>query len=184
MTTYISILRGINVGGHRSIKMDALRELFSELDCRNVQTYIQSGNIIFQYKKTDQSLLEQKITNAIKEKFDFIVPTIVLNLTELELLIKNNHFLTEKGKDLAYLHVTFLNDHPKEEYIEKIKFENFEDEECQLIGKAVYLFCPNKYSKSKFTNSFFESKLKVISTTRNWKTVNEIYNLAIKVEKM
>ena len=107
MTTYISILRGINVSGHRMIKMDVLGQLFTDLGFQNIQTYIQSGNIVFQIKKLDQQKLEKKIAKAIAEKFAFDVPVIVKEFDELKKIILDNPFLTDKTKDISHFHVTF-----------------------------------------------------------------------------
>ena len=183
MTTYISILRGINVSGHRMIKMEALRQLFTDLGFQNIQTYIQSGNIVFQDKKADQQKLEKKIAKAITEKFTFDVPVIVKEVDELKQIIADNPFLTDKTKDIAHLHVTFLADNPNQENFNKIKDGQYQADEFYLIDKVIYLYCPNSYSNSKLTNGFLESKLKITATTRNWKTTNELINIAEKINK-
>jgi uncharacterized protein (DUF1697 family) len=184
MTTYISILRGINVSGHRMIKMDVLRQLFTDLGFQNIQTYIQSGNIVFQIKKADQQKLEKKIAKAIAEKFAFDVPVIVKEFDELKKIILDNPFLTDKTKDISHFHVTFLADKPDQVNFNKIKEGQYQADEFHLIDKAVYLYCPNSYSNSKLTNSFLESKLKITATTRNWKTTNELINIAEKINKL
>ena len=181
MTTYISILRGINVGGHRMIKMDALKQMFAGIGFQNIQTYIQSGNIVFQDKKADPQKLEKKISKAITEKFGFDVPVIVKEFSELKQIISDNPFLKDKTKDLAHFHVTFLSNHPGHESYNKIEAIPYQPDEFHLVEKAIYLYCPNSYSNSKLTNGFFETKLKVTATTRNWKTTNELYNIATKI---
>ncbi|MEO6902005.1 MAG: DUF1697 domain-containing protein [Bacteroidia bacterium] len=183
MITYISILRGINVSGHRMIKMQALKELLSSLGFQNIQTYIQSGNIVFQYKKTDHQKLEKKIANAIIDKFTFDVPVIVMELCEFQQIIVGNPFVKDKTKDLAYLHVTFLAGKPDLKSFNKIKEGFYQPDEFYFVSKAIYLYCPTSYSNSKLTNGFFEKKLKITATTRNWKTINEIQNLAVKISK-
>ncbi len=173
MKKYISIIRGINVGGKRIIKMDALKKLFAELGCINIQTYIQSGNIIYQSKKI---VKESKISKAIQSKFGFEVPVINLTSTELESVIALNPFLKDKKKDPSHFHITFLSDQPLPEKIELLKSQK---EELYCINKAVYLYCPNRYSNSKLTNTFIENKLGVTTTTRNWNTcvkLNEMSN--------
>ena len=165
------------------IKMDALRQLFADLGFQNIQTYIQSGNIISQNMKTDQQKLEKKITKAIAEKFAFDVPVIVKEFGELKQIIADNPFLVDKAKNIAHLHVTFLADKPEQENFIKIKGGQYQADELHLIDKAIYLYCPNGYGNSKLSNSFLESKLKVVATTRNWKTTNELINIAEKVIK-
>ena len=184
MTTYISILRGINVSGQRMIKMDALRKLYMDLKFENVQTYIQSGNVIFQSKETDSKNLEKKIAQEIFKTFSFEVPVIVMDIRELKSVVKNNPFLDDKAKDHAFLHVTFLSAEPEKEKFDKLPKEQYLPDEFELVGKAIYLYCPNGYGNTKLTNSFFESKLKVVSTTRNWKTTNELLNIAEKIRNI
>jgi len=184
MTTYISILRGINVGGFRMIKMEALRQLFADLGFQNCQTYIQSGNVIFQCNKTDQKALEKKIITAINEKFSFEVPVIIIEVDELKQIIANNPFLSDKTKDIAHLHVTFLSEKPEGVNVSKIINGVYQPDEFLLIDMAIYLYCPNNYSKSKLTNGFFENKLKVTATTRNWKTTIELGSIAEKTNKL
>ncbi len=165
------------------IKMDALRQLFADLGFISIQTYIQSGNIVFQSKKDDQQKLEKKIAKAITEKFTFDVPVIVKELDEFNQIISNNPFVTDKGKDITHLHVTFLSDKPNQENFNKIIDGSYQADEFHLVDKAIYLYCPNSYSDSKLSNNFFESKLKVTASTRNWKTIKELLNIATKIIK-
>ena len=184
MKTYLSILRGINVGGKRIIKMDALRQLFVELGFQNIQTYIQSGNVIFQSRKIDLEKLEQQITEAIGSKFNLDVPVIVKACEELKQVIESNPFLNDQTKDTAHLHLTFLSEKPDQLHLTKIKNDLFLPDEFQIIDQVVYLYCPNSYSNSKLTNRFFETNLKTIATTRNWKTANELLNITLKINSL
>jgi uncharacterized protein (DUF1697 family) len=183
MNTYVAILRGINVGGKRMIKMDALKQLFANLGFSNIETYIQSGNVFFQCKKTSEEKLASTIAKEIEKVFSFDVPTIVKNVEELKQIITNNPFTKDKKKLAEYFHVTFLATTPIKENIDSIAKLNFGNDDFTIIDKAVYLYCPNSYSNSKLTNGFFENKLKVIATTRNWKTCNELVNIAEKMMK-
>ena len=184
MITYISILRGINVSGHRMIKMDALRLLFSELGFQHIQTYIQSGNVVFQDTEIIPLELEIKIKEAIAEKFGFDVPVIIIKLNELSEIIADNPFLKDAAKDINHLHATFLAREPAQECLDKIKEVTNQTDEFHIIGKAIYLYCPNGYGNSKLTNTFFENKLKVTATTRNWKTINELSNIAERISDL
>lgn len=177
MQTYISILRGINVSGHKPIKMDALQKMYADLNFKNIQTYIQSGNIIFQNKKTTHKDLEKKIAKNIFEEFGFEVPVIVKELGELTTIVKNNPFVNKRNEDLTKLHITFLSQEPEQINVEKIKGGQYQSDEFILIGSTIYLFCPNGYGNTKLSNTFFENKLKVVATTRNWKTTNELANI-------
>lgn len=181
MTTYISILRGINVSGKRIIKMDALRELMSALKFANVQTYIQSGNVIFKTKEIATDVLSKKIAAAIEKQFSFEVPVITITLDELKQSVENNPFLNHKNKDVSFLHLTFLAEAPQESLFNAIESNNYLPDEIQLINKTLYLYCPNGYGNTKLHNIFLEKKLQVTATTRNWKTCNELIQLATKI---
>jgi uncharacterized protein (DUF1697 family) len=183
MNTYIAILRGINVGGKRMVKMDALKQLFTSLGFSSIQTYVQSGNVIFQYKKTSEERLATTIAKEIEKVFAFDVPTIVKNVDELKQIVAKNPFIKDSKKLAEYFHVTFFAALPAKENIDRIAKLDFGDDAVTIIDKAAYLYCPNSYSSSKLTNGFFENKLKVITTTRNWKTCNELVNIAEKVMK-
>ena len=178
MHTYIAILRGINVGGKRMIKMQLLKELFGKLSYQNISTYIQSGNVVFQTNKTSVAKIELQIIKAITETFGFDVPVIVMEYETLNKIINENKFLKDKSKNTDFLHVTFLADAPLKENEAKINSKDYLPDEFFIIDKAVYLYCPNSYSNSKLTNGFFETKLKVNATTRNWKTTLALNEMA------
>ena len=184
MTTYISILRGINLGGHNTIKMDALKELFVRIGLINIQTYIQSGNVVYQCNDKNSKELNFLISDEIKRQFGFDVPTITMTFDELSNIVSLNPFVVNETKDLSLLHVTFLADKPLSENAAKIGTANYLPDEFHLSEKAVYLYCPNGYGKTKLSNSFFERKLKVSATTRNWKTTNELLTIACKMESI
>jgi len=179
MTTYISLLRGINVSGQKLIKMDDLKMTYRQLNFQNAETYLQSGNVIFGDDKSDPSDLVATISSKIQEQFGFEVPVIVLKVDELKTIIEANPFKDDLRMDRQFLHVTFLASDPKKIDFEKIEAKKSPGEEIALIKKAVYLYCPNGYGRTKLTNNFLESKLKVGATTRNWKTVNELLKIAL-----
>lgn len=178
MTTYISILRGVNVGGSKKIKMDLLRQMFVDMGFSLVQSYIQSGNLIFQSNDVDKKLLEEKIANGILTNFGYKVPVIVLKAEEMKNIIQKNPFIGEETKDVSFLHVTFLSSIPEKTSLDNLKTANYGVDEFELIEKAIYLYCPAGYGNTKLTNSFFENKLKLTATTRNWKTVNELASMS------
>ena len=177
---YISILRGINVGGNKKIKMDALREMYSELGYTHVQSYIQSGNVIFSTEKNDTESLQKTISAKIKESFGFDVPVLVYTAKEMKTNLENNPFKDDSSKDVAFIHLTFLSTIPEKSLVEKITTSSFAPDEFILTGKVLYLYCPNGYGQTKLTNTFFENKLKLTATTRNLKTATELLNVAEK----
>ena len=172
------MLRGINVSGQKMIKMEALRKMFEDLGVVNPQTYIQSGNVIFQFKKGIKTQLEKKIGTKINEVFGFKVPVLVKDIDELKKILKNNLFVSKRKEDLTKLHVTFLSEKPEQSNLDKIKSIQYDADEFILSGTTIYLFCPNGYGRTKLNNNFFENKLKVTATTRNWRTINELLRIA------
>lgn len=178
MVQYISILRGINVGGVRKVPMAALKSALEKAGFLEVQTYIQSGNVIFDSEEIGASILEENIQGIITETFGFAdVPVIVRTSEEWAESISNNPFLKENDVDIEELHLTFLKEQPSAENLEKIRSLYFLPDRFQIIGKDVFVYCENGYGRSKITNDFFEKKLKVSATTRNWKTVMRLQEL-------
>ncbi len=178
METYIAILRGINVSGHKMIKMADLKISLSELGFTHIQTYIQSGNLVFSHKKSDQRILAQQIEDKILKGFGFDVPVIVRKLDEFKKVAENNAFVNERNEEVSYLHVTFLAEKPEKDSVDKLAGINYPPDEFIIAGDVVYLFCPNGYGNTKLSNTFFEKKLKTPATTRNWKTVNKLIEIA------
>lgn len=178
MPKYIAILRGINVGGHRKILMGDLREMFRKMGFNNIQTYIQSGNVIFESpNKVDKVKLRDSIKEQILSTFGLDVPVILRAAKEIGQAITNNPFLKE-GTTTEGLFLTFLQETPGSENIKNAKSYNFSPDRFEIEGKHVFGFCAGKYHESKLSNTFFENKLKVSATTRNWKTVRKLFELA------
>ena len=171
------------MSGHKMIKMDALKKMCTKLGFSSVWTYIQSGNIVFQSKEATTEKLNKVIAATIEKEFGFDVPVITLTKDELENVVKLNPFVKDKTKDVSFLHVTFLSDNPVKENTVLLEQTNFKNDEYEVVDKIIYLYCPDGYSNSKLTNGFWENKFKVTATTRNWKTTNELLNMAIKINK-
>lgn len=178
MRTCISMLRGINISGHRLIKMEALKALYEELGFMHIQTYIQSGNVIFQHQSGNLRELEIRITDGIRQKFGFDVPVIILEIEELKQIIASNPFLNDLTKDISKIYITYLSVVPDKERYENIGTAQQYEEDFQLIGKTIFIYCTNGYGNTKLSNNFLESKLKVTATSRNWKTTLELLRIA------
>lgn len=183
MTTYISILRGINVSGHKIIKMDLLKKMCISLGFSNVQTYIQSGNILFQSAPTATKKLSSTIKAGIQKEFGFDVPVITLTFSELEQLISLNPFLNDNALDSAFFHATLLDAAPSKEHMAVLAQANSKNDKFELVKQTLYLYCPDGYGNTKLNNTFIEQKLKLSATTRNWKTLNQLYTLAGKLSE-
>ncbi len=181
MATYISILRGINVSGQKLIKMDELKKSYKDLGFQNVTTYVQSGNVIFNYDETKPNQLEHKIIQQIEKDFGFNITIIVLSVDKLKHIIDNNPFIRDKNKDETHIYITFLADIPNKVDINLMEEKKLDGEEIHIANNAVYLYCPNGYGKTKWNNNFLEKKLKVSATTRNWKTTTELLKIANQI---
>jgi len=176
MTKFIALLRGINVSGQKQIKMSDLKLLFEELGFHDVETYIQSGNVIFSAKEKSIQKLEAKISSGIIKNFGFDVQIIVITPEEIGFILKSNPFIKKK-KDSEKLYVTFLASNPSIENIKKLNAIDYSPEEYIIDGRYIYLFVPNGYGKAKLNNNLFENKLKVFGTTRNLKTIKTVFEM-------
>ena len=180
MQTKIAILRGINVGGHRKVLMADLRQVLRKLDLENISTYIQSGNIIFRSDKSN-SVLENNIENAIKTNFTYDVPVIVRSKTELISVIESNPF-NRDDVDIKKLHFTFLKSTPNKEKANELDINMHLPDQFYILNKAIYLYLEKKSHESKLSTNFFEKKLNVGATTRNYKTTLKLLELCEKLD--
>lgn len=179
MQAFISILRGINVSGQKKILMADLKALYESLHFKEVATYIQSGNVVFKSdSKLSDTQLAQKIEKSIRAKYNFEVPVIIRSIEEWEKAISQNPFTKEKNIDLKKLHITFLSEVPASENVESIKSTDFLPDKFIIKEKEIFLHIPESYGETKLSNNFFEKKLKVNATTRNWNTVNKLFEMA------
>jgi uncharacterized protein (DUF1697 family) len=178
MHIFIAILRGINVSGKNIIKMENLREVLIKLGLKDVKTYIQSGNIVFKSNITDCKILSENIHQCIEDSFGFNVPVQVLSSKDIKETIENNPYIGINSVDTTHLHVTFLAEIPDETRIAELSKNTFNLDSFKWKNKTIYLHCPGGYGNTKLSNGFFENKLKISATTRNWKTVNELNQLA------
>jgi uncharacterized protein (DUF1697 family) len=176
--TYISLLRGINVSGQKIIKMDQLRKSFEALGFESVKTYVQSGNAIFKAPKQSPEVLSRKLQEKILRDVSFSVTVIVKSSEEIKHAIKNNPFLKEKGIDTSKLHVTFLSQAPEKAALKALEALTSKADQFRYSGKEIYLYCPNGYGGTKLSNNTLERALSVNATTRNWNTVNKLYEMS------
>jgi len=178
MTIYIAFLRGINVGGHKLIKMADLRQSLEMMGLRNVQTYIQSGNILFESEK-EASQLAQRIEQQIQTTFGFFVPVMLRTSVEFEQIMENCPFNFDALLENESIHISLLSEVPTQKEMTHLdKFQN-DVEKYRIEGKEIYLFLSQSIRDSKLAIQL--QKVGVSSTSRNWKT---IIKLATKARAM
>jgi uncharacterized protein (DUF1697 family) len=177
-STYIALLRGINVGGHKIIKMDQLRKAFEGLGFEDVATYVQSGNVVFKSPKNNSADLSKKIEEMLLRGFNMSVPVIVRTAEEVDDVLRNNPFLKERGIDVSRLHVTFLSLTPQKAAIKGPDRIAAGTDRFHCRGQEIYLYCPNGFGGTKLSINAFERVLSAGATTRNWNTVNKLYEMA------
>lgn len=177
MKTHLALLRGINVSGHKLIKMEELRRLMAKTGFQNVVTYIQSGNIIFDSEITSKAKVGEAVKKVIKDNYGWDVGVLMLDEPALKRAIAENPFVKEKDADLKQLYVSFLSEPPAGDNIEKFSAANIENDEAILNGGILYLKYFYGAGKTKLSNALIESKLKVTATTRNWNTTLKLFEL-------
>lgn len=179
MPRFISILRGINVSGHKKILMVDLKALYEKLGFTNVLTYIQSGNVVFDYAgDKDHLAIAGMIEHSIEKEYKFQVPVLVKQADDLINTIKNNPFRDQRDVDPSRVAVTFLEIQPTSENLKKLEGIDYPPDRFIIDGLNIYIYCPKSYGNSKLSNNFFEKKLKVRATTRNWQTINKLVELS------
>jgi uncharacterized protein (DUF1697 family) len=178
MTVFISMLRGVNVGGHNKIKMEALRALYESLGFSGSQTHIQSGNVVFRAKEKDSLRLAKKIGDAIERTFGFCPPVIVRTTSELRQVIAKNPFASRKNTDPSKLLVFFLATDPGAEIREKVLAIKPELEEIRFEGRELCIYFPNGIGQTKLSIPRVEKLLQTPATGRNWNTVQKLLEMA------
>src|ERR1700704_2945507 len=181
MPVFICMLRGVNVGGHNMIKMDALKALCVPLKFKDAQTYVQSGNLIFRTEEKDQAKIAKRFQDAIEKKFKFRPDVILRTATEIRDVIKKNPFAKRNGIEPNRLLVTFLSGDPGKEAREKALAIDTSPEEMHLIGREAYIYFPNGQGRSKFPWPAIERALGTSSTGRNWNSVTKMLEMAEKM---
>jgi uncharacterized protein (DUF1697 family) len=183
MQSYFAFLRGVNMTGHNSIKMTDLTALFIKMGFSDAKTYIQSGNVIFTAPDNIlPSVLSVTIEKAILDKFNYIIPSMIRSNQELKGLFTVNPFLEEPAFDPAKMAVIFLHEIPSAEQLKKVAEVDYPPDMFRIIGRDIFIYCPNGFGKTKLYTNFFEKKMGVAGTARNWKTITTILNLA-RIEK-
>jgi uncharacterized protein (DUF1697 family) len=175
--TYVSLLRGVNVGGRNQVAMAALRDLYAALGHRDVTTYVQSGNVVSSTSTRRAADVEQSVEGAIAEQLGLDVVVLVRTPSQLTGVVAANPFAVRQP-DPTKLFVTFLRDAPAPAVAAAIDPDRFAPDVFAVSGREVYLHCPGGYGNTKINNNYFEKQLGVSATTRNWKTVGHLAAVA------
>lgn len=179
MTVYISLLRGINVGGSKILSMDALCELYAELGFTHIRTYLQSGNVIFDSPQDDQLQMAIQIERRIEQLYGFPVLLFIRQAADFHQIIANNPFPEQAMVNAGYLHISFLHHAPVEAAWKKLIVPPDIPDKLARGDRVLYLYYPNGFAKAKLSTSRLEKILGVPITDRNWNTVNAVYKIAI-----
>jgi uncharacterized protein (DUF1697 family) len=182
MTVIVSMLRGVNLGPHRRIKMDALRELYKSLGLLEPQTYVQSGNVLFKTRERNPMALAKRIEQGIERSFGFHADVVVRTTAELREVIAKNPFAGRRGIDPARLLVTFLASDPGEDARQKLRQIKAEPEEMWIDGRDLFIYFPNGLARPKLSIPLIERTLKTSGTGRNWNSVTKLLELAETME--
>ena len=173
-STYVALLRGINVGRHNRISMTAVRALFEDHGAERVSTYLQSGNVVFTSSANGAELAEG-VEGEFQRRHGLRVTVVIRTGTQLAKVLAGNPFSAEG--DPRKLHVAFLATTPNRTRVRGLDPVRVEPDEFRLVGREVYLHYPKGYGRSKLTNDYLERQLGVATTMRNWRTVAALAEL-------
>jgi len=169
-------MRGINVGGKNILPMAALSKLFAGAGCDNVQTYVQSGNVVFTAARPVAVRIQDVITEKIKRKFGLSVPIVLRNADEIDQVVGRNPFL-KPGVDIKTLFVGFLADEPGRQQIAALDPKRSPGDSFKLTGREIFMHITNGAADTRLTNAYFDSTLKMVSTFRNWRTTLKLQEM-------
>jgi uncharacterized protein (DUF1697 family) len=177
MTTFVSLFRGINVGGHKTIGMDELKDLHESLGLKDVVTYIRSGNVVFTSDDAVLAQLPRQIEDGFAKKFGFHADVIVRTSDELRDIIHNNPFQNQQMKESKWVVVMFLATPPNSTAQQDLQKTYVGPEEFCIVGQEMYIYFPNGIGRSKLSGTLIEKKLKTIGTGRNWNTILQLQKM-------
>lgn len=182
MPAIICMLRGVNVGGHNKITMESLRSLCESLKLESVQTYIQSGNVVFRSSAKDIALLSKRIQDALEANFGFRPEVILRTASELRQVIARNPFASGHGIDPAKLQVAFLAFDPGKAARDNLAKLDTRGEKLHAGGSELYIYYKNGMGKTKLTAAAIDKVLHTAATSRNWNTVLKLHEMAEALE--
>jgi uncharacterized protein (DUF1697 family) len=181
MTAIIGMLRGVNVGGHNPISMEALRAFCGSLDWQGAQTYVQSGNVVFRSKEHNLRALAKRFEDAFEKKFGFRAPLVLRTAAEMRTVIRNNPFAERKEIEPGKFHVIFLTEELSPEARKQLEATKVGPEEIKTRAREVFVYYPDGMGRSKLP-PVMERILKKAGTARNWNSVTALLEMADKLE--
>jgi uncharacterized protein (DUF1697 family) len=173
-TRHVSLLRGINVGGHNIISMARLRALYEALGCEDVATYLQSGNVVFR-RVRDPAGVGRGVERAIKRELGLDIRVLDRTHADLAAIVEADPF---PGVDPSRRVVMFLSEAPGAEIAREVDHIKLGPDEARLMGLEMHLHCPDGIGTSKLTGLLTERRLGVTATARNWRTVTKLLDLS------
>jgi uncharacterized protein (DUF1697 family) len=176
MPTYLALLRAVNVSGHNKLPMKELRERMENAGYGNVRTYIQSGNVIFEHPSENERELRSAIAELLLSEFNVKSPVVLRSRDELAETVANSPYAVDPAEE-KFLHVMFLGDLPSPEQLATLDPNRSPNDRWQVRGRDIYIHFKGGVAESKLTNAYFDSKLKTVSTGRNWRTVNKLLDM-------
>jgi uncharacterized protein (DUF1697 family) len=176
-TTTVALLRGINVGGHRLIKMADLTRMFEVMGFGAVQTYIQSGNVVFRAVESEE-LLRQRIERQIETTFGFPVTVALRTAGEMARIVAECPYAPDNLRDGESLYAALLTDVPAPQGIERLLASKIAPDECRVVGRDAYLLYRQSMRQTQMTNGLLEQRLGVAATSRNWRTITTLAAMA------
>jgi uncharacterized protein (DUF1697 family) len=178
VTTCVALLRAVNLAGHNSIAMSALRDIVSGLGCSEVRTVLQSGNVVFRAKAPNSTHVERLLASEAKAKLGLDLDFFVRSAKDWKMVVERNPFPEEASRDPAHLVVMFLKDAPSAGSLAELRASIRGREVVGLDGRQVYIVYPNGIGRSRLTNAVIEARLRTRGTGRNWNTVLRVAALA------
>jgi uncharacterized protein (DUF1697 family) len=170
MATYVALLRGVNVG-QNLLKMERLRELCTQIGMKNVRTYVQSGNVVFEADRS-ASKWKQALEKKLAGETRLPVTVLVRTCAEMNQVMAGNPYVNEKGIDTARLAVVFLQKEPSKEALEKMRAVDIGNERFHCAGQEIYIHCPDGFARAKLYA--IDKILSQPTTTRNWNTIRSL----------
>jgi len=181
MPAIVAMWRGVNVGAHNRISMEALRAMCGALDLQGAQTYVQSGNVVFRSKERNLGALARRIENAVEKTFGFRAPLVLRTAAEMRAVIANNPFAMRKDIEPNKFHVLFLTEDLSPEAREQLEAAKLGPEEIEARARELYVYYPNGMGRSKLP-ALMDRILKKTGTARNWNSVTALLDMADQLE--